>query len=114
MHPFPHRYAVSAMAGPASVVTLRSAEQSLARGEHGQALGLATQSYHAAPSTRALQVAGEAAAGRVEHRHRRMAGPRGVQRSGHRAKAVPKIHGGPVQVRPGHAIIPADRTQRLR
>ena len=26
MHPFPHRYAVSAMAGPASVVTLRSAE----------------------------------------------------------------------------------------
>ena len=26
MHPFPHRYAVSAMAGPASVVTLRSPE----------------------------------------------------------------------------------------
>jgi len=40
---------------------LRSAEQSAARGEHGQALGLATQSFHAAPSARALQVAGEAA-----------------------------------------------------
>ncbi len=40
---------------------LRSAEQSAARGEHGQALGLATRSFHTAPSTRALQVAGESA-----------------------------------------------------
>lgn len=40
---------------------LRSAEQSAARGEHGHALGLATQSFHAAPSARALQVVGEAA-----------------------------------------------------
>ena len=43
MHPFPHRYAVSAMAGPASVVTLRSAElediQSTAPPEFGGPLG---------------------------------------------------------------------------
>ena len=30
MHPFPHRYAVSAMAGPASVVTLPNARSFLA------------------------------------------------------------------------------------
>lgn len=40
---------------------LQSAEQSAARGQHSQALGLATQSFHAAPSARSLQVAGEAA-----------------------------------------------------
>ena len=43
MHPFPHRYAVSAMAGPASVVTLRSAElediQSTAPPEFGGPAG---------------------------------------------------------------------------
>jgi organic hydroperoxide reductase OsmC/OhrA len=43
MHPFPHRYAVSAMAAPASVVTLRSTElediQSTAPPEFGGPAG---------------------------------------------------------------------------
>ena len=43
MHPFPHRYAVSAIAGPASVVTLRGAElediQSTAPPEFGGPAG---------------------------------------------------------------------------